>query len=85
MLDATDIIAASEGNDSDLPVTTAKYFLEVVMNENHYDIPDVEHIKQFEDEFQRALDAGYFTDLRYDAMKFKVISRIALCVSLANG
>lgn len=83
-IDPKPIIERSKHNLSHRPVTTARYSLEVVMNENNPDATSVEHRKAFADEFQRALDNGYFEDLRYDALEFKVTWRQELDVAPPN-
>jgi hypothetical protein len=70
MDDLVQRITRSHG--SEFPVTVARYTVEVVMNEEAHQYTDVEHVAAFEAEFQRALDAGFFTSLRYDAMQFEV-------------
>lgn len=72
------------------PVTTAVYTLQVVMNEENAfhafpsDIVDEEARRAFADEFQRALDDGYFVGLRYDALDFEVVSRIPVSTQKAE-
>lgn len=84
-LDPTPVIASSRRNCSNVPVATARYTLEVVMNEDNPDDESVaEHRKTFAAEFQRALDAGYFTDLRYDMLIFDVTKREVLDVAPAG-
>jgi hypothetical protein len=62
----------TRSHDSEFPVTVARYTVEVVMNEEDPRRSDDEHVEKFAAEFQRALDTGFFTELRYDAMDFEV-------------
>ena len=82
-LDPAHIIRLSQENNSHLPVTTSRYLLEVVMNEEHPG-EEVDHIKRFEEEFQSALDIGYFASLRYNGMEFTVRKREVLHIAEAN-
>ena len=60
------VIRSSEQNESNAPVTTARYRVEIVMNEEYPDADrtNTEHIEAFDAEFQRALDDGYFGVVR---------------------
>lgn len=79
MIDPKDVIEASrEGSASNMPVTTARYLLEVVMNEERAEDTPQGHKEAFAKEFQRALDAGFFTALRYNRLEFDVIVREVL-------
>jgi hypothetical protein len=72
------IIAASVANESLMPVSTALYQLNIVMNEDHAHKNEEKHLQNFSAEFQRALDAGFFSNLRYDSLEFEVVSRTVL-------
>lgn len=58
------------------PVTTAVYTLVAVMNEDDPNGTDEYHREAFAQEFQRALDDGYFIGVRYDSIDFEVVSRV---------
>ena len=66
-----------------MPVKTARYMIEVVMNEDCLDA-DEGHRREFAKEFQRALDQGFFADLRYNMLVFDVVSREVLDEAPAN-
>lgn len=66
------------GHDSPLPVHSAIYTMQVLMNEDNPHLTEKEAIEVFEIEMQRALDAGFFADLRYNFMQFEVVSRIVV-------
>lgn len=83
-IDPAHIIRCSRQNVSNLPVMTARYTLVVIMNEDNPDEGDELHRQAFAAEFQRALDDGYFQNLRYDAMEFDVVSREVLDTAPAN-
>jgi hypothetical protein len=72
----SNIIAISRANSAHMPVTTARYVVQVVMNEDTPNATEQEHVEGFVAEFQSALDAGYFTSLRYDAMTFEVTREV---------
>jgi PP-loop superfamily ATP-utilizing enzyme len=84
-LNAQQIIQCSRENGSTYPVTTAMYLLAVVMNEDDPTQNNEIQKAEFAEEFQRALDNGYFIALRYDAMQFQVISRTVLDVAPPNA
>lgn len=68
--------AANEVSPEDPPVTTAVYLVRLVMNESDASLTDAEHIQALSDEIQRVMDdAGFTEDLRYNAVKFQVLSR----------
>lgn len=79
-----EIIAASNDNVSNQPVRTARYYIEIVTNENNPDDDSEMQKKILSDEFQQALDDNYFADHRYDSMTFKVVSREVLHTAQAN-
>lgn len=81
----TSMIERTRQNESALPVTTARYLVEVVMNEEIPSADAAMQIKAFEDEFQRALDDNYFVDIRYDALRFRVLDRTVLDVAPAGN
>jgi hypothetical protein len=63
----------------DLPVTTAIYTVQFVMNEEEPDALDANHMANFAAEVQRVMDeADFTTALRYDAVEFEVVSRIVI-------
>ncbi len=72
------IIAASVANESLMPVSTALYQLNIVMNEDKCHKNEEKHRQDFIAEFQKALDAGFFSNLRYDSLEFELVSRIVL-------
>jgi hypothetical protein len=78
------VVQQSLKNYSQLPVNTARYVVEVVLNENAFDTTEECQIKEFSDEFQRALDNGYFENIRYDALRFKVVSRTVIHTAPPN-
>lgn len=69
------------GSDAKLPVTTAVYTVQFVMNED--DPSDhADHIGAFSAEIQRVMDeANFTTALRYDAVNFEVVSRIVIATT----
>lgn len=72
MLNPNPVIRRSRENNSCSPVKTARYLIDVVMNE---DDPNATHqtlVTRFKEEFQRALNGGYFAAIRYDSLDFKV-------------
>lgn len=75
VLDAESIVKQSHDNVSDTPVVTSRYVVEFVFNENEYGQTPEQHIKNFENEIQKALDDNHMSNCRYDAMIFKVVSR----------
>lgn len=75
------LIDANRHHESDKPVTLAKYDITIVMNEEDDERDNMEHRKALADEFQRALDDGYFTDLRYDTLRFFVHNREVLDIA----
>lgn len=83
-VDVDAVIAISDENGSNQPVRVARYLIEVVYNENDPDDDEAKQIKDLSDEFQRALDDGYFEDVRYDVLLFNVLSREVLHVSPAG-
>lgn len=83
-IDPAEIIAFSNDNVSNQPVRTARYIIEIVMNENDPDDDAEMQKKLLSDEFQRALDDNYFADCRYDAITFNVVSREVLHTAEAN-
>lgn len=72
------IIAASVANESLMPVSTALYQLNIVMNEDKCHKDEEKHRQAFVAEFQRALNAGFFADLRYDSLEFELMGRTVL-------
>lgn len=84
-MNATHIVTHSRENASELPVTTAVYSIIVVMNEDDPIATDEQHREAFAAELQRALDAGFFTNLRYDAMTFDVPARVVIDVAAAGA
>ena len=78
MIDPSNVIQQSRENGSNVAVKTARYMIEVVMNEENPDADDKEHRDAFANEFQRALDDGYFEELRYNLLLFEVVSREVL-------
>jgi hypothetical protein len=69
---------AARGTDAELPVTTAVYTVQFVMNEDNPD-PDAPHAEHFAAEVQRVMDeADFTTSLRYDAVEYEVVSRIVI-------
>ena len=72
MIDGASIV--QRGCDAELPVTTSVYTLVVVMNEETPNLDDRDARDELAAEFQRALDDGYFTAQRYDALDFEVVS-----------
>lgn len=84
MIDPSPVITASRDNMSCESVTTARYMIEVVLNEDDPSADPETHKRTLADEFQRALDAGFFEDLRYDALLFNVTSREVLDTAPAN-
>jgi hypothetical protein len=77
------VIKRSLDNCSDKPVVTAKYVIEVVMNEDQLN-DDKRHVELFAEEFQRALDSSFFEDLRYDTLTFQVTDRKVLHIANPN-
>lgn len=76
ILDARPIAQAEHGSLAG--VTTAIYTVQFVMNEDN-PREDADHIADFADEIQRVMDeADFTTQLRYDAIDFKVVSRIVV-------
>lgn len=81
MIDPATIIAASRANDSNAPVSTVRYLVEFVLNE---EFPDADrdptgHMVALAEEIQRALDeTSFLVDLRYNAIDFEVQSRTVL-------
>src|SRR3954454_20442945 len=70
------------GTDAHMPVTTAVYTVQFVMNEDdpseHSD-----HVAAFASEIQRVMDdANFTTMLRYDAVAFEVVSRIVIATTV---
>lgn len=57
--------------EASAPISVARYFVEVLMNEENPS-PTANHVEAFRKEFQRALDDGYFSCLRYDTLVFEV-------------
>lgn len=81
-IDATEIISHSRENDSEFPVTTARYLVEIVMNEENHSSSEEEMKKQLSDEIQRVMDHHRFTEsMRYDSVNFVVISREVLDIA----
>src|SRR3954454_8143302 len=71
-MDASNI--NERGEEANLPVTTAVYTVQFIMNEDDPD-PDANHLENFALEIQRVMDEGDFTTaLRYDAVEFEVVS-----------
>jgi hypothetical protein len=70
---------AYRGEDAHLPVTTAIYTVQFVMNEDDPDALGANHMANFSAEIQRVMDeADFTTALRYDAVNFEVVSRIVI-------
>lgn len=82
---AARIIARSRANESNHPVTTARYVVEFVLNEEDPHATNAKQIKALAAEIQKALDAGYLEEIRYDAIDFDVISRTVLDVAPAGN
>jgi hypothetical protein len=80
-LDPTWVQSCAADNCANHPVTTARYWVEIVMNEDDPDATDEEHRKNLAEELQRAADANFFADLRYNAMNFAVTRRDVLHVA----
>lgn len=72
------IIAASLANESLIPVSTALYQLNIVMNEEKIHKNEEKYRQEFVAEFQRALNAGFFANLRYDSLEFELVDRTVL-------
>ena len=83
-VDAQSVIDISNQNESNQPVRVARYIIEVVYNEADPDDDAARQIKDLSDEFQRALDDGYFEGIRYDVLLFDVLSREVLHVAPAG-
>jgi hypothetical protein len=73
-LDAAAVIASSQANASAKPVSSARYIVAVTMSERGplADGTAKERCQAFARELQRALDGGFFTEIRYDALDFAV-------------
>lgn len=85
VIDPKGVIACSRNNSSHLPVTTARYLVEFVMNEAYTERSEQEHLAAFTAEVQDAMDQHQFTeDLRYDRIAFEVVSREVLDVAPPN-
>lgn len=81
MLDAREI--THRGEDADVPVTTAIYTVQFVMNEEDPN-PEAAHVENFSAEIQRVMDeADFTTALRYDACTFEVVSRVPIATTAA--
>jgi hypothetical protein len=78
------VIRQSRANTSQRPVTTAHYLIDIVMNEEEPDLTSEQHCKRLADEFQRALDAGFFENIRYDMLIFSCPQRLVLDVAPPN-
>ena len=78
------VLQASWENCSNLPVKTARYTIEIAMNEAYFERNDEEHKQALAAEFQRALDAGFFEDMRYNAITFEVTKRVEIGEAPAN-
>lgn len=78
-MDARDIIV--RGSAAEKPVTASVYVITVVMNEETPGLKGKAAKQILGDEFQRALDDGYFTDCRYDAITFHVSERVVIGIS----
>jgi hypothetical protein len=73
---------AGRGTDALMPVTTAVYTVQFVMNEDNPSDHD-DHIGAFAAEIQRVMDEANFTTvLRYDAVNFEVVSRIVVATTV---
>lgn len=84
-INTQNIIEHSQHNGSAFPVTTARYLVEFVMNEEQPHLSDEEHRQAFAAEIQRVMDEAHFTlTLRYDAIDFDVLVRTVLDVAPAN-
>lgn len=78
-IDAREI--ANRGTDAMMPVTTAVYTVQFIMNEDNPK-PFDDHIGAFVAEIQRVMDEDNFTTaLRYDAVNFEVVSRIVIATT----
>lgn len=85
LLDPAEVIAASRCNVSNKPVTTARYTIDLVMNEEDVDATPEQHRKRLSDEIQLMMDGAKFTEeLRYDTVIFRVVHREVLDVAPAN-
>lgn len=83
-VDPTNVINRSRDNVSEEPVTTARYIVEIVMNEEDpCGTPEVFR-SRLERSLQESLDAGHLEDIRYDTIMFAVIDRQVLDVAPAN-
>lgn len=76
-MDAREV--TGRGTDAVLPVTTAIYTVQFVMNEEEPNALGGNHMDNFAAEIQRVMDeANFTTALRYDAVTFEVVSRIVV-------
>ena len=86
MLPITDIrvIQASRLNQSQHPVTTARYVVEFVINEEDHTLTPEQAKARFCDALGDACADGLLVDFRYDAMEYQVVSREVLDVAPAG-
>lgn len=84
VFDPEAVIRQSRANVSHKPVTTAHYLIDIVMNEEEPELTSEQHCARLADEFQRALDAGFFESIRYDMLIFSVPQRLVLDVAPPN-
>lgn len=82
---AASVIACSRANESKHPVTTARYVVEFVLNEEDPHASNDKHVRTMAAGIRKAIDAGYLTAVRYDALEFDVISRTVLDVAPAGN
>lgn len=83
--DPKNIIMHSRENCSQLPVTTARYTVVFVMNEEDPNASDEDHRGALTAEIQRVMnEADFTTTLRYDAVSFTVVAREVLDVAPPN-
>lgn len=78
VIDPTEAIQASRSNNSSNSVTTARYIVEFVMNEEHHELSDQDLRVMLAEALDNASEDGYFSNGRYDCMEFAVIDREVL-------
>lgn len=82
-IDPTTAISLSRENTSDQPLVTARYTIEIVMNEAYVERTPEEHKKALADVMQRASDEGFFNDVVYNYIELQVTDRVELDVAPA--
>lgn len=80
-VNASRVVASSYPNQSDFPIVTSRYHIEVVMNECAHTGSEQERVAALAAEFQRALNNKFFVDLRYNHLEFEVTGREVVDVS----